>query len=127
MSLKNTSVRVNPETEEAVIEKAWRDYRVRSWQGAVDLALKLFLEAPAPNEAETSSLERKPLDVDQPDASTLRIPPGKRAILVPDVLDERYIKLLESSGEAFADVIRADRALDKLSMELKKTKLKKIG
>lgn len=44
MTLKKTSVQVTPEIEEAVLDKAWRDYRVRSWQGAMDLAIKRFLD-----------------------------------------------------------------------------------
>ena len=91
--MKKTSVVVTNETEEAVIEKAWRDHRVRSWQGAMDLAIQRFLDS-APV---------------QPATGPAPVPSGMRAILVPATLPDEDAALLEMAGSELARLAERER------------------
>lgn len=107
MSQKKTSVTVTSETEEAVIEKAWRNYRIRSWQGAVDLALQQFVESPA---ARTGS-------------NVLELPEGLTDADVT-LLRNAALDLVEANAKAAIEKLEA---IEKMKADADKAREKKKG
>lgn len=106
---KKTSVIVNEELEVAVREKGMR-LRLFDWQSCAERALSEWVKPSSALGSESTPP-----------------PPGMQAIYVPADLPEQFVQLLTESGEALADAYRVDEELDRLGMELKKAKLKKIG
>lgn len=98
MSPKTASIRIGDGTDQAVIEKAWLDHRVRSWQGAMDLAVKQFPKEQSAAEPFRSAPPTAPeslrvicVSVDPPDdAQVLELTAKALAKLVRQPIETAY-------------------------------------